>query len=199
MVVSGTRSFEGTSPVSRYWLARCEGFTVCSGRRVLGAVAEIGGPDPFGTAEYLVVRRRPALRRDRTLILAERVTEVIPARRLLVVDAAPRAVAVRARRVVRAARTATPVAVSLARVTAALLGAVLRFTLLLLVLSARLLLRLAAELHGRLPDALAAVRRGLAATLRLLARLARAVRTGAHALGARAGPALAELRAKKAE
>ena len=31
MIVTGARSFERTSPVSRYWLAHCEGFGVRCG------------------------------------------------------------------------------------------------------------------------------------------------------------------------
>ena len=191
MVVTGARSFERTNPVSRYWLARCEGFTVRSGRRVLGAVAEVGGPDPFGAAEYLVVCRHPRLRRDRTLVPAERVTEVIPARKTLIVDAAPGGAAVRSRRAVhsarqvstRAARAAAPVALSLARLAVALVGALLQLVLLLLAFSAQVVVRVAGEGRRRLPPA-------LAATGRLVARLGGAART-------RAGPALARRWARK--
>jgi hypothetical protein len=198
MVVSATRSFEARSPVSRYWLARCEGFTVRTGRRVLGAVAEIGGTDPFGSAEYLVVRR-PALRRARRVVPAASVTEVIPASRTLIVEAPERAAAARGRHVLPAVRAAAPVTAWLARTTLALLGMLLRLTVILLAVSARLLLRLAAELRRRLPSVLAAGRHGLALTLLALAWLVRATLRGARAFGARAGPALAELRARRAE
>jgi hypothetical protein len=200
MVVSATRSFEARSPVSRYWLAHCEGFTVHNGRRVLGAVAEIGGTDPLGTAEYLVVRRRPALGRRRTLIAAGQVTEVIPGRRtLVVVDTTADPAPARGRRLAEARRAAAPVAARLGRTTLMVLAALLRLTALLLALAWRLSLRLGAELHRRLPSALAAVRQGLALTLLALAWLARASVRGARAFRSRAGPALAELRARRAE
>lgn len=191
MVVTGARSFERASPVSRYWLARCEGFTVRSGRRVLGAVAEVGGTDPFGAAEYLVVCRHPGLRGDRTLVPAERVTEVIPARKTLIVDEAPGGAAVRGRRVVDGARRAStgvaraaaPVALSLGRVALALVGALLQLVVLLVAFSVHVMVRVARESRRRLPPA-------LAATGRLIARLGGAART-------RAGPALAQRWARK--
>jgi hypothetical protein len=198
VVVNATRSFEARSPVSRYWLARCEGFTVRNRRRVLGAVAEIGAADPLGTAEYLVVRRRPALRRRRALIPAEQVTEVIPARRTLVVDDAPSQATARTRQLARAGRAAAPLAASLGRATLALLRVLLRLTTLFLALAGRLALLLGAGLRRRLPPALAAARRGLALTLLALAWLARAAVTEARALWVRARPALAELRARRA-
>jgi hypothetical protein len=198
MVVSATRSFEAGSPVSRYWLARCEGFTVRRGRRVLGAVAEIGGRDPCGTAEYLVVRRRRALRRTRTVVPTAQVTEVAPALRLLVLGTPSRPAHARGRRVARAGQAAAPVATWLARTSVALLGVLLRVAAVSLALSGRALLRVAAEVRRRLPDVLSAAHHGLVLTLLALAWLGRAALTGAHALGARAGPALAELRARRA-
>ena len=191
MVVTGARSFERTSPVSRYWLARCEGFTVRSGRRVLGAVAEVGGPDPFGAVEYLVVCRHPRLRGDRTLVPAERVTEVIPAHKTLIVDEAPGGAAARGRRVVHGARRAStgvaraavPLALSLVRVAVALSGVVLQVVVLLLAFSIHVVVRIARESRRRLPPA-------LAATGRLIGRLGGAARR-------RAGPALAQRWARK--
>jgi hypothetical protein len=199
MVVSAARSFEAQSPVSRYWLAHCEGFTVRNGRRVLGAVVEIGGTDPLGTAEYLVVRRRPALRRRRTLIPAGRVTEVIPGRRTLVVATTADPAPGRGRRLANMRRSAAPVAAWLGRTTLMLLAALLHVTALLLALAWRLSLRLGAELRRRLPSALAAGRQGLALTLLALAWLAGAALRGVRAFRSRAGPALADLRARRAE
>ena len=180
MIVTGARSFERTSPVSRYWLAHCEGFVVRCGSHVLGAVAEVGGPDPLGGAEYLVLDRRPRLRREPTLVSTERVTAVVPATRTLVVEAAPPVVRVRAEKVMRSSAHAVR---SAARLVAAALGIVLFTVLLLVLLAGSGLAALAAVSRRRLPPAFRAVRSALAASAK-----------GAYAFAGRVGPAVAGLR-----
>ena len=191
MIVTGARSFERTSPVSRYWLAHCEGFVVRCGSHVLGAVAEVGGPDPLGGAEYLVLDRRPRLRREPTLVSTERVTAVVPATRTLVVEPAPPVARVRAEKMMRssadAVRGGTPVVLSnvrsAARLAAAALGIVLFTVLLLVLLAGSGLAALAAVSRRRLPPAARAVRSALAVSAK-----------GAYAFAGRVGPAVAGLR-----
>ena len=72
--------FEGTGPVARYWLAKCEGFAVTGGAR--GVVEElIRDNDPHVTTR-LVVRTRG---RRRRIVPAGAVATVVPAERTLVV------------------------------------------------------------------------------------------------------------------
>ena len=49
--------FDSSSPVARYWLANCVGFTVTGGSRGVVAALDTGVLDPLGP-EALVVRRR---------------------------------------------------------------------------------------------------------------------------------------------
>jgi hypothetical protein len=73
--------FEGTSPVARYWLTRCEGFAVRGGRT--GVVESlIRAADPHATA-WLVVRTRG---RRRQTVPVDAVATVDPAERVLVVQ-----------------------------------------------------------------------------------------------------------------
>jgi hypothetical protein len=70
--------FEGSSPVARYWLSKCEGFAVTGGER--GVVEElIRDADPFVTTR-LVVRTG---RRRRAVVPAEAVAAVDPAERVV--------------------------------------------------------------------------------------------------------------------
>jgi hypothetical protein len=74
------RSFGSDSPIRDYWLTRCEGFTVRSGRRRLGVVSEVECGASAPRAEMLVVQRR----RRRTLMLpATQVVAVVPSQDLL--------------------------------------------------------------------------------------------------------------------
>jgi hypothetical protein len=73
--------FEGSSPVARYWLAKCEGFAVQGGAR--GVVEElIRDADPFVTTR-LVVRKG---RSRRTVVPADAVAAVDPAERVVFVE-----------------------------------------------------------------------------------------------------------------
>jgi hypothetical protein len=73
------RSFDGTSRVSAYWLANCEGFRVRRGRR-RGVVRDVALDAATGRTEYLVVRF--GLRR--IVVHIDDVETVVPARELLV-------------------------------------------------------------------------------------------------------------------
>jgi hypothetical protein len=81
LIIDSDRTFPSDSPVCAYWLTRCEGFTVRSGRRVLGVVESIAG-GPLGLAETLQVHSRY---RER-LLDAGRVTAVVPGRQLLIAE-----------------------------------------------------------------------------------------------------------------
>jgi hypothetical protein len=98
LIIDSDRTFASDSPVCTYWLTRCEGFTVRSGRRQLGMVESVAG-GPLGLAETLQVHSRY---RERWLD-AGRVSAVVPGRRLLIVEPAPSRVRPLAR---SAARTA---------------------------------------------------------------------------------------------
>ena len=84
MIIDSDRTFPSDSPVCAYWLTRCEGFTVRSGRRELGVVESVAG-GPLGLAETLHVHSRYRQR----LLDAGQVTAVVPGRRLLIVAPAP--------------------------------------------------------------------------------------------------------------
>jgi hypothetical protein len=84
LIIDSDRTFPSDSPVCAYWLTRCEGFTVRSGRRVLGVVESIAG-GPLGLAETLQVHSRY---RERVLD-AGQVTAVVPGRKLLIAEPAP--------------------------------------------------------------------------------------------------------------
>jgi hypothetical protein len=77
------RSFDRSSPVHAYWLARCEGFSVRSGRRE-GVVEEVELDLAQERAAALVVRYGP-LRRSR--LTPDAVDAVVPGEELLVVPA----------------------------------------------------------------------------------------------------------------
>jgi hypothetical protein len=70
--------------VCAYWLTRCEGFRVRSGRRELGVVESVAG-GPLGLAETLEVHSRYRQR----VLDAGHVTAVVPSRRLLIAEPAP--------------------------------------------------------------------------------------------------------------
>lgn len=72
--------FEGTGPVARYWLGKCEGFTVKGGAH--GVVEELIHDDDPYTTTRLVVRTRS---RRRRVLPAAAVASVVPAERTLVV------------------------------------------------------------------------------------------------------------------
>jgi hypothetical protein len=107
--------FEGSSPVARYWLTRCEGFAVRGGST--GVVESlIREADPYETA-WIVVRTRA---RRRQAVPVDAIASVDPAERVVVVEkeereprvgpavrAAGAAVAPRARSGAQAARAAT--------------------------------------------------------------------------------------------
>ena len=84
LIIDSDRTFAGDSPVCAYWLTRCEGFTVRSGRRELGVVESVA-VGPLGLAETLHVHSRYKQR----LIDAGQVNAVVPGRRLLIVEPAP--------------------------------------------------------------------------------------------------------------
>jgi hypothetical protein len=84
LIVDSDRTFPSDSPVCAYWLTRCEGFTVRSGRRALGVVESVAG-GPLGLAETLHVHSRYRQR----LLDAGQVTAVVPGRQLLIVEPAP--------------------------------------------------------------------------------------------------------------
>src|SRR5207253_8604341 len=50
LIIDSDRTFPSDSPVCAYWLTRCEGFAVRSGRRELGVVESIAG-GPLGLAQ----------------------------------------------------------------------------------------------------------------------------------------------------
>jgi hypothetical protein len=84
LIIDSDRKFPSDSPVCAYWLTRCEGFAVRSGRRELGVVESVAG-GPLGLAETLQVHSRY---RQRVLDTG-RVTAVVPGRRLLIIEPAP--------------------------------------------------------------------------------------------------------------
>ncbi len=84
MIIDSDRTFPSDTPVCAYWLTRCEGFTVRSGRRELGVVESVAG-GPLGLAETLNVHSRYRQR----LLDAGQVTAVVPGRRLLILAPAP--------------------------------------------------------------------------------------------------------------
>jgi hypothetical protein len=86
--------FEGTGPVARYWLAKCEGFAVTGGAH--GVVEELIRDDDPHVTTRLVVRTRGHRRR---IVAAGAVATVVPAERTLVVERPPKSR--RARRDVR--------------------------------------------------------------------------------------------------
>jgi hypothetical protein len=72
--------FEGTGPVARYWLARCEGFAVEGGAR--GTVEDL----LFDVSPHLTSRLLVRTRRGRTCVIpVSAVATVSPAERTLVV------------------------------------------------------------------------------------------------------------------
>jgi hypothetical protein len=73
--------FDRTSPVTRYWLAHCEGFAVRGATR--GTVRELVCDDDELVPYALVVRRRA--RRPRR-VDASAVAAVVPAERLLILE-----------------------------------------------------------------------------------------------------------------
>jgi hypothetical protein len=77
------RRFDRSSPVTRYWLAHCEGFRIAgsSGGRVEELVAELDDRRPV----ELLVRSRSGRRR---VVSADAVDAVVPAERLLIVNGA---------------------------------------------------------------------------------------------------------------
>jgi len=108
------RSFDGSSRVSAYWLANCEGFRVRSGRR-RGVVLDVALDAPTGRPEYLVVRYGLA----RKVVEVAEVETVVPAEELLMVRPrerrTSRALMVVAAEIAPAARRARDVAGRAAR------------------------------------------------------------------------------------
>jgi hypothetical protein len=76
------RTFDKDSGVTAYWLTRCEGFRVRSGRR-RGTVESVVLDPRTWHAAYLVVRYRGFGRRR--VVLAGAVDAVVPAEQVLVV------------------------------------------------------------------------------------------------------------------
>jgi hypothetical protein len=114
LIIDSDRAFASDSPVCAYWLTRCEGFTVRSGRRELGAVESVAG-GPLGLAETLYVHSRY---RQRVLDVGQ-VSAVVPGRRLLIVEPAPSRVRPVARRATRtAAKSVVTVSALLVRLVA---------------------------------------------------------------------------------
>jgi hypothetical protein len=88
MVVSGrTQRFSAASPVTRYWLAHCVGFSVVGGGR--GTVERVLADDNPHVAAQLEIRRG----RKRRRIPVSAVLEVVPAEQVLVVRRSERATA----------------------------------------------------------------------------------------------------------
>jgi hypothetical protein len=73
--------FEGTSPVARYWLANCKGFTVKGGAH--GIVEQLIHDADSLVPTRLVVRTRT---RRKTIVPAREIESVVPANRVLVVE-----------------------------------------------------------------------------------------------------------------
>jgi hypothetical protein len=142
------RRFDRSSPVTRYWLAHCEGFRIAgsSGGRVEELVAELDDRRPV----ELVVRSRSGRRR---VVSADAVEAVVPAERLLIVDGAadgPRRIDHAGERSVAVARQATSTSWTLGVRAAAYarprLRRLARATFVALAALAMLLLRLAHSL-----------------------------------------------------
>lgn len=115
------RSFDGSSRVSTYWLAHCEGFRVRSGRR-RGVVLDVAVGEVGGRPEYLVVRFGLV---GRAVVAVDEVETVVPADGLLLLrppQRRPRRLAPAARRARngagRAARSGGRNSVRAARTTA---------------------------------------------------------------------------------
>lgn len=90
VVLRESRRFSAESPVSRYWLANCVGFSLAGGRR--GIVEAVLAEDDPHEPTLLVVRSG----RHRVVRLpAEQVTAVIPSEHVLVVERTPRPSAVK--------------------------------------------------------------------------------------------------------
>jgi hypothetical protein len=90
-VVSGhTKRFAAASPVARYWLANCVGFSVTGGAR--GTVERVHADDDPYVPAQLVIRRG----RKRRRVPVSAVLEVIPDEQVVVVCGADRAAARRA-------------------------------------------------------------------------------------------------------
>jgi hypothetical protein len=114
LIIDSDRTFPSDSPVCRYWLTRCEGFTVRSGRRELGVVESVAG-GPLGLAETLQVHSRYSQR----VLDAGKVSAVVPARRVLIVAPAPARVRPVARSATRtAANSVVTVSALLVRLVA---------------------------------------------------------------------------------
>jgi hypothetical protein len=73
--------FEGSSPVARYWLANCKGFTVRGGAH--GVVEQLIHDADSLVPTRLVVRTRS---RRKTIVPALAIESVVPANRVLVVE-----------------------------------------------------------------------------------------------------------------
>ena len=93
-----SRSFDSDSPVTRYWLANCVGFSVTGGGR--GTVEEVLTEDDPHEPEMLVVRS--GRHRVRQLPTSS-VVAVVPSDRVLVVEQSPNALPARTRRAARMA------------------------------------------------------------------------------------------------
>src|SRR5438552_3308719 len=89
MSLRGTRSFDRTSPVLEYWLARCSGFEVRRGRHVVGIVEEVACTGPDVRADVLVLRPRRFYRRRRRLLQASQIAAIAPAKKTLVLERRP--------------------------------------------------------------------------------------------------------------
>jgi len=165
--------FEGTGPVARYWLGKCEGFAVTGGAH--GVVEELIRDDDPHVTTRLVVRTRG---HRRQIVPAGAVASVVPAERTLVVAKPrrpprehrelprPSLAPVAARAASGAARLGPPARVAAAH--AATLGPPAR--------AAAIALARAAEKHGRHAAVV------LARSLRILVR--EALATGAMLLQA---------------
>jgi hypothetical protein len=104
-----SRSFDSASPVTRYWLANCVGFTVRGGGR--GTVEDVLAEyDPQEPSALVVRAGRHRVRRVPT----SRVVAVVPAERALVVERGPSRTAARARVAGNASARGSAVAARLA-------------------------------------------------------------------------------------
>jgi hypothetical protein len=89
VVLGHTKRFTAASPVTRYWLAHCVGFSVTGGRR--GSVERVVPDDDPHVPAQLVIRRGRRLQR----VPISAVLEIDPVEHVLVVRGAERAAAVR--------------------------------------------------------------------------------------------------------
>ena len=196
------RSFDGSSRVSTYWLANCEGFRVRSRRR-RGRVVDVVVDASTGRPESLVVRfgvvrRRVAVGAVGTVVPADAVLVLAPRERHAprVAPAARRAREVSGRAARAGGRVSARGARSSARSSRRVASATGRTSVRLAKTTARETDRLARWLAPRLERAAHALRRSAGAAAVLAALVLAA---GARALYSLAASVAARIRAEPPE